>query len=101
MAVKVRQILLSKAGRGVLKAWPVENADDENRALTNRWFQKIVRVESVPVKNIGKFRVEGLWQNRESFDMSERQAGALAASAIANRVLLEPSAIIPRRMTVE
>lgn len=78
-----------------------ENADNEDRALANRWFLKIVQVESVPVKNIGKYKVEGLWRNRERFGMSERQAGALAASAIANRILLEPGAIIPRRMTIE
>lgn len=76
-------------------------ADDDGRALANHWFQKIVRVGSVPVKNIGKYKVEALWRNRESFRMSERQAGAIAASAIANRILLEPGAIIPRRMTVE
>lgn len=78
-----------------------DGADDDGRALANQWFQKIVQVESVPVKNIGKYKVEGLWRNRESFGMSERQAGAIAASAIANRVLLEPGAIIPRRMSVE
>lgn len=78
-----------------------EDANDDDRALANRWFQKIVQVGSVPVKNIGEYKVEGLWRNRESFRMSSRQAGAIAASAIANRILLEPGAIIPRRMTVE
>lgn len=78
-----------------------EGADEDDRVLANRWFQKIVQVKSVPVKNIGKYKIEGLWRNRESFRMSERQAGALAASAIANRILLKPGAIIPRRMTVE
>ena len=39
--------------------------------------------------------------NRTAFARSVRQAAALAASAIANRVVIEPGAIIPRRMTVD
>ena len=80
--------------------WGDEGEDDE-RNLANRWFQKIVSVQSVPIKSIGKYRVESLFRNREKFGMSERQAGALAASAIANRVMLEPGAIIPRRLSVD
>ena len=72
--------------------------DDEERKLANRWFQEITEVRSVPIKSLGKYRVERLYRNRDSFKMSERQAGALAASAIANRVLLEPGALIPRRL---
>lgn len=75
--------------------------EDEGRNLANRWFKSIVQVASVPVKNVGRYKIEGLWRNRDSFSMSGRQAGALAASAIANRVLLEPGAILPRRMEFE
>ncbi|MEM9499902.1 MAG: GIY-YIG nuclease family protein [Pseudomonadota bacterium] len=75
-----------------------EAGDDAERNLANRWFQSIVSVSSVPVKSIGRYRVEAVFRNRDSFAMSARQAGALAASAIANRVLLEPGCDIPRRI---
>lgn len=75
-----------------------DGGDDEERSLANRWFQEITKVRSVPIKSLGKYRVESLHRNRDRFNMSERQAGALAASAISNRVMLEPGALIPRRL---
>jgi hypothetical protein len=78
-----------------------DGGDDSDRALANRFFQQISSVESVPIKPLGKYRVEGLWRNRHSFGMSERQAAALVASAIVNRVMLEPGARLPRLMEVD
>ena len=79
-----------------------EGANDPERAEANRWFQKICDVQSVPVKPLGrKYKVEGAWRNRKSFGKSQRQAAALVASAIANRVILKPGAKLPRRMTVD
>ena len=74
--------------------------DDEDKNLANTWFQEIKTVRSVPVKVLGEYKVEGIWQNRDRFRMSDRQAAALAASAIANRITLCPGARIPRRMEV-
>jgi hypothetical protein len=78
-----------------------ENADALERQLANRFYQRLCEVKSVPTKPLDGYRVEGLWANREKFNMTARQAGALAASAIANRVLLQRGAIILRRMVVE
>ena len=77
-------------------------AEDEERRAANRWFQAICEVRSVPIKALGgRFVAERLYANRPSFPQTARQAAALAASAIANRVLVEAGAVIPRRMTVE
>lgn len=78
-----------------------ENAADPDRQIANRYFQKLTSVRSVPIKGAGSFRVEPLWRNRARFAMSPRQAAAIAASAIANRVLLEPAALIPRRLQID
>ena len=78
-----------------------ENADGLERQLANRFYQRLCEVKSVPIKPLDGYRVEGLWANREKFNMTARQAGPLAASAIANRILLQRGAIILRRMVVE
>jgi len=78
-----------------------DGGDDPDRAKINHWFQKICSVESVPIKPVGKYKVEGVWRNRASLSMMKRQAGALAASAIANQIMLEIGSKIPRRMTVD
>ena len=78
-----------------------DGAENEERRLANKWFKRIVDVDSVPVKNVGGYKIEGLWRNRASLNMSPRQAGALCASAIANRVLLQSGAVLPRRMIVD
>lgn len=78
-----------------------ENAEDDERRIANRFFQQITAVRSVPIKPVKSFRAAaGLWVNDERIGMSERQAAALVASAIQNRVLLQPGAIIPRRLEV-
>lgn len=74
--------------------------EDDERQVANRFFQKLCSVKSVPIKPLGRYRVEGLWANRADFPLSRRSAAALAASAIANRILLEPGALIPRRLSI-
>ena len=77
-------------------------AEDEERRIANRWFQALCQVKSVPIKALGaRFKPERLYANRSSFAQSERQAAALAASAIANRILIEPGAVIPRHLKVD
>lgn len=77
------------------------DGDDDQKNIANAWFQRIASVRSVPVKVVGKCRIEGLWRNRDAFPMSQRQAAALAASAIANRLMIAPGARMPRRMSVD
>jgi len=77
-------------------------AEDEERRAANRWFRTLCDVRSVPIKALGgRFKPERLHANRSSFGMSDRQAAALVASAVANRVLLEPGAVLPRLFTVD
>jgi hypothetical protein len=79
-----------------------ENAADPERQIANTYFQKLTPVRSVPIKPVATFkRADGLWKNDDTIGMKPRQAGALLASAIENRVLLEPGALIPRRLSVE
>jgi hypothetical protein len=78
-----------------------EDADDPERQVANRYFQSLCAVRSVTLKAAATFRAEPLWANRETFGMSARQAASLAASAIQNRVMLEPGARIPRRLAVD
>ena len=76
------------------------DAGDDQRRIANRFFQELCSVASVPVKPLSRFKPERLHANRSSFAMSPRQAAALAASAIANRVMLVEGAILPRRMSL-
>lgn len=77
-------------------------ADDEERRVANRWFRTLCDVRSVPIKALGKrFAPERLYANRASLGMTDRQAAALVASAVANRVRLEPGAVLPRLFTVD
>lgn len=77
-------------------------AEDEERRAANRWFRTICEVRSVPVMALGgRFTPERLHANRSGFAMSPRQAAALVASAIANRVMLEPGAVLPRLLSVD
>lgn len=77
------------------------DAEDEERRAANRWFRTLCEVRSVPVKPLSRFRPERLHANRAGFATSPRQAAALVASAVANHVLLQPGAIIPRLMHVD
>ena len=76
-------------------------AEDEERRAANRWFRTLCEVRSVPIKPLSRFRPERLLANRSGFAMSPRQAAALAASAVANGVLLAVGAIVPRLLTIE
>lgn len=78
-----------------------ENAEDEERRVANRFFQKLTQVGSVTIKPARRFKAEPLRKNRAHFPVSERQAATLAASAIANRVFLAPGCHIPRRLTID
>ena len=78
------------------------DAADPERQLANQYFQRLTPVRSVPIKPVATFRnAAGLWKNDETIGMSRRQAAALLASAIENRVLLERGALIPRRLVVD
>jgi hypothetical protein len=77
-------------------------ADDPERKIANQYFQKLTSVQSVTLKPVSSFkRATALRRNRDTFPMSARQAATLAASAIENRVMLEPAALLPRRLQVE
>jgi hypothetical protein len=79
-----------------------DGAEDAERKIANTYFQKLTTVQSVTLKPVSTFkRAAGLWRNRAKFPMSPRQAATLAASAIENRVMLEPGALLPRRLNVE
>ena len=80
--------------------WGTDAADPE-RQIANQYFQQLTPVRSVPIKPAKSFKADGLWKNDDTIGMSRRQAGALLASAIENRVLLESGALIPRRLMVE
>jgi hypothetical protein len=79
-----------------------DGAEDPERQIANIYFQRLTTVQSVTLKPVSTFkRTAGLWRNRAKFPMSPRQAATLAASAIENRVMLAPGALIPRRLDVE
>jgi hypothetical protein len=78
-----------------------DGGDDLDRATANRFFQKLISVQSVPIKPVEKLKIEPLFPINKKIGPSPRQAGALAASAIANRVTIEPHAQIPRFLVVE
>jgi hypothetical protein len=78
------------------------DAADPERLIANNYFRKIAAVQSVTLKPTSTWRgATALRRNRAIFNMSARQAATLVASAIQNRVLLEPDALIPRRLQVE
>lgn len=79
-----------------------EDAEDPDRQIANRYFQRLSSVHSVTLKPVKSWKgAERLWRNRARFRMTTRQAATLAASAITNRIILEPRALLPRRLSVE
>ncbi len=77
-------------------------ADDPERQIVNRWFQKLTPVRSVPIKPVATFkRAAGLWKNDDTIGMRPRQAGAIVAAALANGILLEPGCLLPRRLEID
>jgi hypothetical protein len=76
------------------------NAPGE-RGVANRFFLEICKdVRSVPVRPLSGFTPKPLERHRRSRAPTRRMAAALAASAIANRILLEPGCTIPRQLSV-
>lgn len=72
-----------------------------DRGIANRFYLKLRSdVSSVPVRPL-QSTPRALTPLQESRGPTPRMAAALAASAIANRVLLESGCRIPRRMSVE
>jgi uncharacterized protein len=72
------------------------------RGIANRFYLQLrADVSSVPVRPLGKSRPRALSPHEISRNPTPRMAAALAASAIANRVVIAPGCIIPRRLEVE
>ncbi len=72
------------------------------RGIANRFYQKLCsEVRSVPIRPTSTFVAQAVVPHRQRRKPTKRMVAALAASAIANRVLLEPGCVIPRKMTVE
>lgn len=78
------------------------DAADPERQIANNYFRQLAAVESVTLKPTSTWRsATALRRNRAVFKMTARQAAPLAASAIQNRIMLQPGALIPRRLHVE
>lgn len=72
------------------------------RGIANRFYLQLrADVASVPVRPLGKARPRALSLLTQSRKPTPRMAAALSSSAIANRVLIKPGCIIPRRLEVE
>jgi hypothetical protein len=78
-----------------------EDAESEERRAANRFFKELLDVQSVPLKQIGSITFEPLTPHPSPRKATDRQAAALAASALVNRVLIEEGAPIPRRVKFE
>lgn len=75
---------------------------DDDRSIANRFFMQLMSVESVTIKPAASFRAEPLSpMNKPLKHFTPRMAATLAASAIANRVMLSDGCIIPRLLTLE
>jgi hypothetical protein len=72
------------------------------RAIGNRFVRRLwPNLKSAPIKPLSDFRPERISPNRESMALTPRQAATLAASAIANRVVLKSEAKLRRCFDVE
>lgn len=73
---------------------------DTDYALVNRFFTTFMpNTEAVPIKPVGKLRIQPLLPHPQPRSMSQRQSAALLASAVAHRVMLAPGCEIPRRLS--
>lgn len=72
------------------------------RGIANRFYLQLCeQVRSVPVRPFSRFRPLASLPHRSVRSATPRMAAALAASAIANRILIEAGAGVPRSMTVD
>jgi hypothetical protein len=73
--------------------------DGSERSAVNEFFFRLgASVASVPIKPISEFTPEPLIAHSQPRQPTKRQAAALAAAAVANRILLTQGALIPRRL---
>jgi len=70
------------------------------RGIANRFYLELCASRSVPVRPLSMFRPKQLVAHRSVRSPTPRMAAALCASAIANRVLIEPGCKIPRALTI-
>lgn len=71
------------------------------RGIANRFFLKLCcEVRSVPIRPASEFNPVSTTPHRNARKATPRMAAALVASAIANRVLLQPGCVIPRCLDV-
>ncbi|MCZ6623140.1 MAG: GIY-YIG nuclease family protein [Deltaproteobacteria bacterium] len=78
--------------------------DGSDRSAVNRFFLNLgSEHRSVAIKPLAEFknRIKPLAAHASSRSVTSRQAVALAASAVANGVILVPGCQIPRTLTVE
>ena len=72
------------------------------RGIANRFFLKLCeQVRSVPVRPLSSVRLRPTLPHRSARRPTPRMAAVLAASAIANRVLIETGASLPRVLEVD
>jgi hypothetical protein len=81
-------------------------ADDPERRVANRFLAAIAGgQDSVPIKPWQTLRRRAHLlrpsPNKPVPDPTSRMAKAIVASAVANRVVLEPGAILPRRLVID
>ena len=78
-----------------------EDAEDEQRRVANRFFQALLSVGSVPIKQLGSLRAEPLIAHPDPRRPTARQAAALAASAISSRTEIASAVRLPRVFEIE
>ena len=71
------------------------------RQIANRFFAQLSQAISVPIRPAKMFRPQHILVHRQARSPTMQMAAALVASAILNRVLLEPDCLIPRSMSIE
>ena len=80
------------------------DAEDPDRRIANRFLHSIIQDKSLgsaTLKSLKDFKPEPLRPNRKRFPMTKRQAATLAASAVANQIMLGPGCRLPRRLSID
>lgn len=76
--------------------------DGSARSAVNAFFLKLgIPVDSIPIKPLGERRLEPLTPHPNARKPTRRQAAALAAAVIGNRMILAPQAQFKRRFSLE